>query len=285
MAKGVPAFRGGAATAGDKPAARNAAQKEGGVGFWNSPEWMNLVSDILLLLVSIAIGYAAVKSVLRMPLFEIRQVMVLTPLGQVTGAQLEYAAISSMRGNFFTVDLDQARAAFEKLPWVRQAQLRRRWPGTVEVSLEEQAAVAYWKVAETGDTRLVNTHGEIFDAASNATMPVFSGPPERVADMLAARARMDQMLEGIGRHIVALNLSPRSAWQLQLDDGLLVEMGRDQAKAPLDERLKRFVAAWPDAHRKLAQPWQVADLRYPAGFAVRLGKPILTSEVEHKGTP
>jgi cell division protein FtsQ len=271
LAKGVPAFQ--SASAGDKPAgraaAKNAAQKGEG-GFWHSAEWMNLVSDILLLVASVAIGYAVVKSVLHMSLFELRQVVVTTPLGQVTGAQLEYAAVSSMRGNFFTVDLEKARESFEKLPWVRHAQVRRRWPATVEVSLEEQAAVAYWKMLDTGDMRLVNTHGEVFDAASNAAMPVFSGPSERAGDMLDAQHRWDEMLQPIGRHIVSMNLSPRSAWQLHLDDGLVLEMGRDQTKAPVDDRLRKFVAAYPAAQEKLQRRWAVADLRYPAGFAVRM---------------
>jgi cell division protein FtsQ len=272
LAKGVPAFQ-SAPPAADKAAGRGAgknAAQNGQGGFWHSAEWMNLVSDILLLVASVAISYAVVKAVLRMPLFELHQVVVTTPLGQVTGAQLEYAAVSSMRGNFFTVDLDKARESFEKLPWVRRAQLRRRWPATVEVSLEEQAAVAYWKMIETGDMRLVNTHGEVFDAASNAVMPVFSGPSDRAGDMLSAQHHWDEMLQPIGRHIVALNLSPRSAWQLHLDDGLVLEMGRDQTRAPVDERLKKFVSAYPAAHEKLQQRWAVADLRYPAGFAVKM---------------
>ncbi|MEC5386059.1 cell division protein FtsQ/DivIB [Uliginosibacterium sp. H3] len=231
---------------------------------------MNLVSDVLLLVASVAIGYAVVKSVVNLSLFELRQVVVTTPLGQVTGAQLEYAAVSSMRGNFFTVDLEKARESFEKLPWVRRAQVRRRWPATVEVSLEEQAAVAYWKMLDTGDMRLVNTHGEVFDAASNAVMPVYTGPSERAGDMLEAQHRWDEMLQPIGRHIVSMNLSPRSAWQLHLDDGLVLEMGRDQTKAPVDDRLRKFVAAYPAAQEKLQRRWAVADLRYPAGFAVRM---------------
>jgi cell division protein FtsQ len=275
LAKGVPAFQ--SASPADKSAGRGAVKNVS--GFWHSAEWMNLVSDILLLVASVAIGYAVVKTLLRMPLFELHEVVITTPLGQVTGAQLEYAAVSSMRGNFFTVDLDKARESFEKLPWVRHAQLRRRWPATVEVSLEEQAAVAYWKMLDTGDMRLVNTYGEVFDAASNAVMPVFSGPSERAGEMLDAQHRWDDMLQPIGRHIISMNLSPRSAWQLHLDDGLVLEMGRDQAKAPVDDRLKKFVLAYPSAHEKLQRRWAVADLRYPAGFAVKM-----TNEIGNKTT-
>jgi cell division protein FtsQ len=258
-----PAFRKGTAKA-------RAGER---VGFWNRPDWMNLVSDVLLVLASVTLGYAAVKTALRSPWFGLHDVVVMAPLEQVTGAQLEYAAASSLRGNFFTVDLDQARQAFEKLPWVRRAQLRRRWPATVEVNLEEQQAVAFWHDTETTDMRLLNRYGEIFDAASNAQMPVFSGPPEDASLMLAQRQKMDDALKPLGRHIAALALSSRMAWQLKLDDGLVIELGREQIQAPLDQRLNRFIAAYPQATERLGAKMMVADLRYPSGFAVRVAAP------------
>jgi cell division protein FtsQ len=92
------------------------------------------------------------------------------------------------------------------------------------------------------------------------------------------------MLKPIGRHIVSMNLSPRSAWQLHLDDGLVVEMGRDQVKAPVDDRLRKFVTAYPSAHEKLQRRWVVADLRYPAGFAVRMTNESASKAVQEKTT-
>lgn len=230
---------------------------------------MNIVSDVLLVFASVAIGYAAVKAALRSPLFALHDVVVVSPLGQVTAAQLEYAVASSMRGNFFTVNLDDARQAFEKLPWVRHAQLRRHWPATIEVRLEEQVAVAYWRGPDSVDTRLVNSFGEVFDAASNAKMPLFSGPSDSAPMMLDWEHKFDDMLKPIGRSVSTLTLSGRHAWQLKLDDGMVIELGRDEPKSPIEDRLRRFVQVWPQARQKLGSGAAVADLRYPAGFAVK----------------
>ncbi len=158
-----------------------------------------------------------------------------------------------LRGNFFTVDLDDVRGAFEKLPWVRRADVRRRWPGGIEVRLEEHVASAYWRVGETGDMRLVNRYGEVFTAASNAKMPVFSGGK----------------LGPLGKQLVGVSLSAREAWQLKMEDGLTIELGHDQAKAPIDERLARFVGYYPKARTQLNMNVAVVDLRYPGGFALR----------------
>jgi len=237
---------------------------------------MNPLADMVLLAASIAIGYAAVKLALSLPIFSFREVLVVSPLSQVTTAQLEYAARSSLHGNnFFNLKLDDARAALEKLPWVRHAEVRRVWPATLEVVLEEHVAVAYWKSGDSGDMRLVNQFGEVFTAASNARMPVFAGPEGSAGEVLEHYKQFSEKVVPLKLQIAAVALSPREAWQLHLSDGLVVELGKEQAQEPLASRLSRFVSAWPEARSKLPGKPSVADLRYPSGFAVRVADATL----------
>lgn len=238
---------------------------------------MNLVSGLLVLLASIVFGIAAFKFLVRLPLFALREVVVVSPMGHVTHEQLRYVIASSLRGNFFTVDLDLARKAFENLPRVRKSQLRRLWPGAVEVLLEEHVAVAYWRSSDSGDTRLVNDFGELFDAAANESMPVFIGPPDRSALMLTKMHLFNEILAPVRRKVVAMSLSGRHAWQLKLDDGLVIELGKDTKEShdgalisSPEERLRRFVALWPQIQEKFdGKVLAVADLRYLNGFAIR----------------
>lgn len=230
---------------------------------------MNLIADVLMLAGAAGLGYALVAWLLARQVFPVRDVILMTPPAQVTTAQLEYAARSSLRGNFFTVDLDEVRATFEKLPWVRRAEVRRRWPAAIELRLEEHQAVAYWTANDSGETRLVNRQGEIFTASSNATMPNFSGPEGMSREVLGQYDRFAAAVAPLGRKLVGVGLSARLAWQLKLDDGMVVELGRDQAKPSLDQRLARFVGNFPKAVETLNLKVAVADLRYPAGFALK----------------
>lgn len=264
MAEHQPAFGRNASTA--RPA-RAAVEPR---GLWHRPEWMNGIADALLLFASVALGYAAMRAALAMPLFGFREVVVVSPLSQVTSAQLEFAARSGLKGNFFSVSLDDARAAFEKLPWVRRAEVRRVWPATLEVKLEEHVAAAYWRAGDNGDTRLVNQQGEVFIAATNAHLPVFSGPEGSASQVLERYRDFASQLASISAVPAALNYSQRQAWQIRLEDGLVIELGRDQPNTPLGERLARFVSVWPQARTRLQAPATVADLRYPTGFAVQV---------------
>ena len=265
----VPPEAGGKAAAGKRARPSRPPRDVGGNGLWDRPQLLNLISDVLLVFGAAGLGYAAVAAISHLPVYPLREVLVTTPLAQVTQAQLEYAARSSLRGNFFTVDLEDARGAFEKLPWVRRADVRRRWPGGIEVRLEEHVASAYWRVGETGDMRLVNRYGEVFSAASNARMPVFSGPEGSSGVLLAKFEDFTRKLGPLGKQLVGVSLSAREAWQLKMEDGLTIELGHDQAKAPIDERLSRFVRHFPQAKAQLNMNVAVVDLRYPSGFALR----------------
>ena len=66
-------------------------------------------------------------------------------------------------------------------------------------------------------------------------------------------------------------LSPREAWRVTLDDGVVLDLGRDQPKHPAVERLARFAQAYPVLRTRLQTPFQVVDMRYPNGFALRFG--------------
>ncbi|MCB1906232.1 MAG: cell division protein FtsQ/DivIB [Rhodocyclaceae bacterium] len=230
---------------------------------------LNLIADICLLFGSTALAYAAFSWFLRQPLFPLDEVVLVTPPAQVTEAQLEYAALSAVDGGFFTVDLDRVRETFEKLPWVRRAEVRRRWPASLELRLEEHVAVAYWSPAGSGETRLVNRQGEVFVAASDATMPKLSGPEGSAAYVLNRFGALVEAVAPLGDPLTDVSLSAREAWQLKLAGGLVIELGRDQESAPSDRRLRDFVATFPGVRERAGVEVAVADLRYPSGYALR----------------
>ena len=268
----LPSFAGKPA----KPRRRGAgALRPEADGFWDRPLLINLVSDLLLLFGAAILAYAAVVTAVRLPFFPLKQVVVVSALNQVTPAQIEYAARSSLAGNFFTVNLDDVRNAFDKLPWVRKTSVRRRWPDGVELAIEEHVAAARWRNSE-GEARLVNSQGELFAASlpdDHAPLPMFGGPESSAPQILARYREFAELLAPLGRTSKIVTLSPRLAWQLRLDDGLTLELGRDQPKHPIQERLRRFVGTYGEARARAKTSIATIDMRYPNGFAMRPGLP------------
>lgn len=253
--------------------AERASRQEPADGFWHRPVLMNLASDLLFVLGGAMLAWAAVMTVQRLPFFPLRQVVVASPVEQTNHSQIEHAARTVLSGNFFTVNLESVRAAFEKLPWVRRAEVRRRWPDGLELALEEHVAVARWQRAES-EHQLVNSHGEVFaaTATNESALPSFSGPEGSAATILAHYRDFEQALSPVGRRAVAIVLTARQAWELKLDDGVVVQLGRDQNKHPLAERLERLAAHYPAVREKVRTAAGVIDMRYPNGFALRAGR-------------
>ncbi|HOG02508.1 MAG TPA: cell division protein FtsQ/DivIB [Accumulibacter sp.] len=204
----------------------------------------------------------------RLRLFPLHEVQVTHALQEVRQSDVEQSLSDVLRGNFFTVDIEALRRAVEQLPWVRRAEVWRKWPSRIEVRIEEHRAAAHWG---DGPEQLVNTYGELFSAAlsQDQQLPRLSGPVGSSSEVLRRYEEFAQILKPTGRLPAQMALSPRLAWLLKLEDGMLVELGREQAKAPIRMRLQRFVDYYPTlSNTRQGRPMAV-DMRYPNGFALR----------------
>ena len=250
---------------------------------WNRPQLMTAVSDLLYVAAAAALLVSAVVWGARLPLFPINEVLVTNALHEVRRSDLEETLSGRLRGNFFSVNLEGIRQAVEQLPWVRTAEARRQWPSRIEISIEEHKPVAYWGES-TG--QLVNSHGEVFTATMTvpppAPIPMLFGPNELTLDMLGYYQQAADLMKPIGRVPLALTTSPRLAVQLKLDDGMVVELGREQPKAPVRERLLGFVEFYPNVLTAARQRPTVVDMRYPNGFALHIAAAPV---IESKGKP
>ena len=227
---------------------------------WDKPAVMLWVANLLYALAAVLLLYGVLFVVIHLPVFPLREVKVNGELHHVNREQLKLIVGRHLQGNFFTLDLVKARAAFQKLPWVRNVSVRRRWPDKLEVAIEEHRELARW-----GNIALVNTHGELFHAASDKELPVFYGPGDGVKEVAESFVVYGQMLAPIGLKVSQVALTPRRAWQIGTDSGMVIELGRERVR----ERLAKFAGVYGQTLGGIGVPVRYADLRYSNGFAVR----------------
>ena len=227
---------------------------------WDDVAALNRSAKMFYGVAAALLLYGLGHHLLHLSAFPLREISLTGDIGHVTHEQVEDIVSRELRGNFFTVDLERARAAFEKLPWVRKVNLRRHWPDRLEVAVEEHRPIARW-----GSVALVSAHGEVFEAAINSALPVLNGPHGSAPEVVARLIEFERILEPIDKQVVQVTLSMRRAWRVRLDDGMVLELGREN----LEARLVGFVAAYPVALARLAHQPAYVDLRYSNGFAVR----------------
>lgn len=228
---------------------------------WDNAPLLRTIANLLFGISLLLMLYGAVRYVLRLPVFPLNTVELKTAPVQVSEELIARVVHEQIRGNFFTVDLKRARLAFEQLPWVRKVSVRRKFPWGLEVEVEEQVALARWN-----GTALVNTHGEVFSAKTEQELPAFIGQANTSAQLTGMYGELSDGLRPLHQQIVQISLSPRFAWQVRLDNGMVLELGREQ----MQQRLARFVEVYPYSLAKLSHTVTHVDLRYRNGFAAYL---------------
>jgi cell division protein FtsQ len=182
---------------------------------------------------------------------------------RVAPLDVERAVKESVQGKGLVgVDLGLVRAAVRMLPWVDTVSVQRNWPRGLTVTIGEQVAAARW-----GDNGLLNTRGDLF--AHDAThipleLPRLSGPDGTQVSVVQRYIAMRDRLQELGMRITALRLDARGAWELDLDNGVTVRLGRQQ----LDERFNTFVATAARIVAQRATDIAYVDMRYANGFAI-----------------
>lgn len=240
---------------------------------------MNAVAGSVFVLTAVALLFAGVLWLMRAPAFAIRAIQLDGDLARNSVPTIRANAAPRLAGNFFSVDLKQGQAAFQSVPWVRQAVVRRIWPDRLAVRLEEHRAAALWQGPGqderlgAGSDRLVNSFGEVFTAnvgdVEDEGLPVLSGPEGTAAQMLALYTRLQPQLRRLDMRVERLHLSGRGSWRAELDSGASIEMGRGSAEE-LMARAERFVRTLPQVTGRWKQPIEYADLRHADGYALRL---------------
>ena len=226
----------------------------------------------LFALAGITLLGAAAAWAVRGANFPLRAIHIDGDLQRNSVSTIRANAMPRLAGNFFSIDLGRSRAAFESVPWVRRAVVRRVWPDRLAVRLEEHRAVALWQAAD-GNNRLVNSFGEVFEAnlgdVEDDALPLLAGPAGSAPRMLEMLQALQAMVAPHDRGVESLALSGRGSWRVVLDGGVPVELGRGGAPE-VQARAQRFVDTLPEVTRHFGGPLLAADLRHPDGYAVRL---------------
>ncbi len=254
---------------------------------WNESRTINRLANTLAVLAVLAMLAGGVYWLIQRPFFMVRAIEIEpapnSSLTYVSPASVRAAIAGQLTGNFFTINLAKTQRVFESAPWVRHAMVRRIWPNTLRVTIEEQQPFALWN-----ENQMINTWGQAFTANQgelddDESLPQFEGPEGTEALLVQRYAELARWFAPLDVSVSKLALSDRYAWQVKLSNGMTLALGRDPGAdapdptggvpgaLPFAARIQRFVQAWPVVNQKIGgREVTNADLRYPNGFALTL---------------
>ena len=180
----------------------------------------------------------------------------------VDAAGLRKALAPYAKQGFFGVDLDEAQDRVRSLPWIANAQVRKKWPDTLEVTITEDPPLALW-----GKDKLVSKSLKIFQAKGIRVpkgLPQLDGNPLDVKKVVDLYTLSRELFNQIKVPIKSVQMDPRGSFSVDLANGTHVIAGRNEARA----RLTRFVSIYPQLVAQNKPLPRTVDLRYTNGFAM-----------------
>ena len=210
-------------------------------------------------IVVVVVTYQFTATMLDRP---IRSIEINGPFQRVTALQIEEAINDELAFGFLSADIAAIQSKVVSLPWIDHANVARRWPSKIVISVTEQVPAACW-----GDSGLLNTRGELFVTDAShvpAELPRLDGPEDQAS--VVARRYLDirEKLIPLGLDVRELEVDERGAWEMTLQNGVGVRLGRRD----VDDRTSLFLNVVANIVSSREAEIDFVDMRYSNGFSI-----------------
>lgn len=193
----------------------------------------------------------------------IHRVLIHGDLRALDQKTIENAVTIYETDSFLDIDLAVLVNQLEAQPWIARARARRQWPDAVSIEIVEETPIAYW-----GAQWMVNAKGRIFEHQGlyqDRPLPRLWSESAIPADAMSYYQIFEHQLQSVGLRLRGISQNLQGDWQLTLDNGLSVILGRaDPASS-----VRYFVSIYQQVVLPAKNAALVVDMRYRHGAAIR----------------
>ena len=193
----------------------------------------------------------------------IKSIEVTGDLNTVNKTLLEPLIAPFVKTNLYLINTKGLEKAIEANEWVYSAALTKIWPDKLIVKIHEQKPVAFW-----GKDAMLSKQGEIIHAVlddKKGSLPMLYSPESKGRNMAKAFLQIREWMKGFPVKLVEFKEDARGSWQIKLENGLVVKIGRNHH----EKRIRRFMVGYRQKLISVVNKIHTVDLRYTNGFAVK----------------
>ena len=169
----------------------------------------------------------------------------------------------NVQTGFLTLNLPDLNRKIVEQDWIRSSSIRRSWPATLIVNIEEEIPVARW-----GEQQLLNNVGDYIDVINKDSvshLPVIFSQAGDTKEIIKIYQLISELLGPVGLRIDKVESDNAGSWTLTVLSDIKIILGRDQ----LVEKLQRLQSVWMAELSSQEKNINAIDLRYPNGLAVK----------------
>ena len=250
---------------------------------WNTPKALNLFSLIigsLTFLYFLFLCYSWITSHSHFTLKNVVLEVMNTDNPNVDAQEIQQAIKTTLNGTILSTDLEMMVEQILDNPWVEQVVVRRVWPDTIVLRLQERRIIALWNnehlISELGEvTNIPVSDFRKVEKKLGCYLIKIEGPKNFLSKIVARAEIANNLLTTINKKLLHLRLTEQFSWEAKTTGGMTFRFGGDDLRGPMHYRLENFTKSYSNLANKLAEKGigstqiQYVDLRYAKGFAIR----------------
>jgi len=231
-------------------------------------KWALLAVSTLGIAYAIFVGQSYVSTIVERP---VAQINVNGDFTYVSKQQVIDVITPTIDEHFLQLDLAHIKQNLERQAWIDVASVGRRWPNQLDVTIIEQKPIARW--SEQG---FLNQRGELIKSVVGKelmTLPLLEAQAHTQAEVMAQYQNLAALLRSRNLWVAGLVSDEKRAWAVTLNNGLVVNIGRDQVM----DKMKRFLRVYDSQLQQRLAEIESVDVRYNNGVAVQWHNPAAES--------
>lgn len=183
-----------------------------------------------IMLCIISIGYYVVTN-----WFKIDRIIIDGNMKHVTSNELENIANNKLHGTFFTLNITELQDRFEELVWVKHVSVKRVFPNTIVVKLQEHEPVA-----NIDGMGILSSDGKIFNALDSESLPLLFVKLNNAQDAYQIYSKIEPIMEKHSDKILSLKMDNPRVIEIKTKNNLNIVFCHQD----LDDKIKNLDEYW-----------------------------------------
>lgn len=220
------------------------------------------VKTVCMLLLLGLLGWQTQQWMAKSSTMPIKTVRIEGDLKHIDQTSVIRAVATLVKTGYFVIDKAAIISRLTELEWVQYASIRRIWPDTISISIQEQHPIAVWN-----KTYLLNNKAELFHVELTPALkelPRLSGKDSESGRVLSVMEKTNESIADLGLSVHKLNLAEHGSWDLKLNNGLSFKAGQQSPEKSVSKSIRVLAAL----DKQLLERADAIDMRYPNGVAI-----------------
>lgn len=224
--------------------------------------YLRFISSTLAMILVVLSPYLVWQYLETHDVFQIQRVVIHSNAKYLVGERKEKLINELLGQNIVSYDVENFRNTLSQNPWVKNIEVKRRWPDEIELMIDERKPIAIWN-----DLYLIEEDGSIFEPELMPSSSLINlvGNTDQKEKVLEGMIKIEAAINAVGLKVDKIILDYRGSWTIVLENNVELYLGASF----FEERLKRFVSHYPSSIQSKMDSIIAVDFRYDRGYALK----------------